>query len=122
MGTSFQNYDLKCIGNAGLDDAQLAFRIDAVGLNTPLVYESLSNDGVFENHETWTFVIQDFVGANGRPATPFRSLGIASLSTGGFDGSTGSIIAVPEPGTLALLVVGVINVLVYAWRRRTKAS
>ena len=36
--------------NGGLIDPGLAFKIDAVGLNKPLVFESMTQDQVFEPH------------------------------------------------------------------------
>jgi hypothetical protein len=104
--TFLQNDD-GLIGNAGLLDAQLAFRIDNLGVNTPLVYESISVDNIFQAGETWEFVIQDFVNSLGVAAAPFASIGIASLSDVVRDPnsmSSGSIIAsqIPEPATLAV--------------------
>ena len=85
------------IGNAGLLDATLAFRIDSVGINVPLISESIVADNKFQPSETWVFVIQDFFNLLGGPPTPFDSVGIASLSAG-WPPSTGSIIAmVPFP-------------------------
>ncbi|NBB95007.1 MAG: PEP-CTERM sorting domain-containing protein [Planctomycetes bacterium] len=112
--TSINNYD-GFIGNAGLGDAQLAFRIDNVGVNVPLVGESMTPDLVFEPGETWDFILQDFANALGNP-TPFDSLGIAGVSSG-VPQSTGSIIAVPEPATLSLLAFGGVGVLL---RKRRK--
>lgn len=45
-----------------------AFRIDNIGLNRPLVMESMTPDGIFEPTETWEFVIGDY--ANGAGLTP----------------------------------------------------
>ena len=104
------NYDGK-IGNAGIGDGTLAFRIDYQGMNVPLIFESIAADEVFQAGETWQFIIQDFGGFLGGPApgpaTPFDSIGIASMSDNTlFPGSTGSIIAVPEPATICLLTLG----------------
>ncbi len=94
------------IGNLGLLDDQLAFRIDNIGVNTPLVYESMVLDNIFQAGETWKFVIQDFSNSLGALPAPFASRGIASLSAGTADPnllSSGSIIGqVPEPTTLAI--------------------
>ena len=88
-------------------------------MNKPLVFESMNVDEVFEAGETWDFIIQDFVNDLGGPPAPFDSIGIASLSTG-FPPSTGSIIAVPEPSSLALCTllggIGAFGV----WRRRRR--
>ncbi len=100
--TSFQNYDQHRLNN------QLAFRIDNTGNNTPLVYESMTNDLIFEPGETWKFVIQDYVNGAGRAASLLGSLGVPSI---GDAVSTGSIIAVPEPATLSLLALGGIALL-----------
>jgi len=115
QGTTLTNYD-GYVGNVALNDAQQAFKIDAIGTNMPLIFESLISDGIWENNETWTFVIEDFVGANGGPAAPFDDIGIASLSSG-WPKATGSIL-VPEPSTLALLLTAGFGLLAYAWRKR----
>ncbi len=113
--TGITNFD-GWIGNMGATDAQFAFRIDNIGINRPLVSESIIVDNIFQANETWEFIIQDFVNQMGGPPTPFDSLGIAGRS-GGWPPSTGSIIAVPEPATMSLLVLGGIGMLV---RRRRK--
>lgn len=102
--TFITNFD-GWIGNAGMGDAEEAFLIDWIGINTPLVFESMTVDNVFEAGETWLFIIQDFINLFGGPPTPFDSIGIASMSAG-FPPSTGSIIAVPEPAALVLLLAG----------------
>ena len=111
--TFITNFD-GWIGNAGLGDAEEAFKIDSVGINMPLVFESMIPDDRFQLGEIWWFIIQDFSNSLGGPPAPFDSLGIASVS-GGWPPSTGSIIT-PEPGTLSLLALGGLALL-----RRRKA-
>jgi hypothetical protein len=96
--TSLQNYDINRLNEC------LAFKIDDVGLNTPLIYESMKHDLIFEPGETWLFVIQDYYNQFGAPASYLGSLGVPSYVI--LDGSSGSIIAIPEPTTICLLTFG----------------
>jgi len=107
--TTLTNEDGKVLGTVS------AFRIDAVGVNTPLVAESGAADGIFAPGETWDFVIQDYFNSFGLPASAINSVGLPSA--GGV--SSGSIVAlpVPEPTTAALLAVGL---LALAARRRDR--
>lgn len=73
---------------------ELAFKIDTVGVNTPLVSESLAPDGIWAPGEIWTFIIQDYANLLGLPPFLFDSIGVPSP---GSPPSSGSIIAVPEP-------------------------
>jgi len=95
------NYD-------GFIQGQRAHRIDAVGANLSLVSESMNADGVFEPGETWDFLVQDWIGnplafnftspgAVGNDGVPPGSNSTASIV---------ALIATPEPGTLALLGLG----------------
>jgi hypothetical protein len=87
-----------------------------VGVNRPLIDEDDTVDGIFQAGETWKFIIQDFANGLGGSATPFNSIGIAGTSWG--LPSTGSIIVIPEPSTLALCwLAGGIGALA-VWRRR----
>jgi hypothetical protein len=96
-GNFFNNHDGMILGG-------LAMRIDAVGVNAPLVLESMTVDGIFEPGEDWFFYVLDWVG----PAPPslFDSIGVGAGS-GGFPPSTASIVAnpavVPLPSALVLL-------------------
>lgn len=87
----------------GLVNGELAFQIDAVGLNMPLVLETINFNGIFEPGETWMFVIQDYTNAFGLPASQFASIGVGNMS-GGDQVSSGSIIT-PEPAALSLLLL-----------------
>ena len=108
METSLTNFD-------GLVNGALAFKIDRLGINRPLVSESMINDGVFQAGETWEFIIQDYQNILGLPASAMGSPGVPS--TGENMLSSGSIIAIPEPGTMALLIIGGAAALI---RRRGK--
>ena len=72
-------------------------------------------DAVFQAGEVWEFIIQEFVDLDplGRgPAAidswdSVNNLGLVGNQSGGDPlGSTGSIIVIPEPATLALLSLG----------------
>ena len=112
IGTSISNEDgLVDMAPAPVLPGQ-AFKIDTLGVNKPLVFESFVVNGIFEPGETWHFIIQDYINTGGLPAHLFDSLGVASASVGG-PPSSGSIIAipVPEPTTLGLLGAGAILAL-----------
>jgi hypothetical protein len=107
IGTSISNED-------GLVNAGQAFRIDNVGINKPLLGESIVNDGLFQPGEVWRFVIDDYVNTAGLPASNFLSIGVGAASPG--PPSSGSIIAlIPEPTSLGVLGLGA----VLAVRRRS---
>jgi MYXO-CTERM domain-containing protein len=98
---SFSNYD-------GSVNGAWAMMIDSVGFNRPLIFESMTADGVFEAGETWQFVVQDYVSGTGS----------ANFVTPGQVGSgdTQPSIIVPEPGALGL---GLLGGLLWLHRRRS---
>lgn len=106
--TTFSNID----GIASTDEvpppgalATLAFRIDSLGMNRPLVFESGAADGFFAPGETWHFIIQDYSNTLGLPPSLMSSLDFAGGSVGDLD-SSGSIVQflVPAPGSAGLLL------------------
>lgn len=117
-GTSISNYDGVVDGISPVPRPGFAFKIDTLGVNRPLVFESIAADGIFSAGETWHFIIDDYFNTAGLPPSLFDSIGVASLSTGG-PPSSGSIIAVPvpEPSAITLCVLGGVAILAYRWRR-----
>ncbi len=112
--TSFTNID----GFATSDEVPppgsfltFAFRIDSIGLNRPLVFESMTADGIFEVGETWHFIIQDYTNSLGLPAD---ALGSPDFSGGSFADpmSSGSIVQfiVPTPASAALLGLAALTI------------
>jgi hypothetical protein len=104
--TSFSNVD----GIAGQTPPPMplagpAFRIDSVGANRPLIFESLAFDGIFAPGETWQFIVQDYRNDLGLAPDAFFSVGFAGGSPAG--PSSASIVQfVPTPGAAALLALG----------------
>jgi hypothetical protein len=105
-GTDFSNWDGTINGN-------IAYRIDNVGLNKPLVSESLIADGIWNAGETWVFTLQDWSNANLLNGLAINAVGVPGLLG---DGSSGSILALvaPEPGTAGLLIVGLLGLARFA--------
>jgi hypothetical protein len=103
VGTTLSNED-------GLVNGGQAFRIDTVGMNQPLMLESINANGIFEPGESWVFIIDDYFNTASIPADAFTSIGVGSASNLG--GSSGSIIAgIPEPSLLSLTLAAALPLL-----------
>ncbi len=91
----------------GLVNGEDAFKIDAIGFNTPLLAEvGGTTAGVFEAGETWEFIIDGYSNTAGLPPSFFASVGLVGGLSASDSVSSGSIIATrvsaPEPSGLAL--------------------
>jgi hypothetical protein len=102
--TRFSNVD-------GLVEGQRAFKIDRLGVNRPLVFESLTVDGVFEPGERWDFIVDGYANLNSLPASAFYSIGAVGLASGGDPFSSASVIAtpvIPEPSSALVALLGLV--------------
>ena len=95
----------------GLVNNEKAFRIDSMisnpgGANLPLIFESIAANDIFQPGEIWQFIIDDYANLLNLPPSALASPGLVGALSGMDSMSSGSIIAVPEPGTCGMLVLG----------------
>ena len=114
----------------GLVNQQSAFKIDSIGINRPLIFESFTAGiaGVFEDGETWLFTIDAYLNSSGSAPEILTSVGLVGNLSGNINGvsnkSSGSIIGtpVPEPGTALLMSLGLMGLSVAGRERRGSQS
>jgi hypothetical protein len=101
-GTVFTNVD-------GTINLLEAMRIDATGTNANLVSEDITADGIFEPGETWQFILQDWTHPTLTAGT-FNQIGVPDTNLP--PTASGNILAVPvpEPGTAALVGLGLLGI------------
>lgn len=97
-------------------------RIDTVGANTPLIFESLTPDGIFEAGESWDFAVEEYFHTTASTPSEFESPGAVGITSVGPPPSA-SIIAielvspsVPTVGPAGLALVGSLMGLA-GWRK-----
>lgn len=106
IDTTFSNFDGGAFGAATPGVVGHAFRIDRLGVNRNLAFESLTPDGIFEPGETWHFIVQDYTNAAGLAPDSFFSIGMAGDSLA-HPGSSASIVRmVPAPASSVLALMG----------------
>lgn len=105
--TTFSNADGNGFGAGSPDILGRAFRIDSVGMNRNLVFESITADGIFEPGETWQFIVQDYGNALGLAPDSFTSIGMAGDSFAIVNTSAASVVRmVPAPASSVLGLMG----------------
>jgi len=115
------DFDISISNFDGFVNEGLSFKIDTVGVNRPLVSESMNSDGVFEPGETWQFIIQDYFDPLGLSPALLGSLGIGADSFG--DGiSTGSIVALPRVSAVGGDIVPLDSTMVLVAGTQTTAA
>lgn len=113
--TTITNFDGEA-DDAAFAPLNEAFRIDndirdPGGSHHPLIFESMTPDGIWEAGETWRFILQDYMNTLGLPPSALDSLGVGSASAAspiGIATSSGSLIGItiPEPASLLLMAMG----------------
>lgn len=113
--TTITNFDGEA-NDAAFAPLNEAFRIDndvrdPSGIHHPLIFESMTPDGIWEAGESWRFILQDYTNSLGYLPSAIDSLGVGNASAAGPVGaltSSGSIIGIteiPEPSTCLLTVL-----------------
>ena len=108
-GTTFSNIDGGAFGAGSPTVRTPAFRIDELGMNQNLVFESMTFDGILEPGETWQFIVQDYGNAAGLAPDAFFSVGLAGDSPNfGIVDSSASIVStnIPAPASAVLGLMG----------------
>jgi len=123
--TTITNYDGEA-NDIAFVPLQEAFRIDNIisdpgGIHHPLIFESITADGIWEVGESWQFILQDYSNLSGLSASALNSIGVGDASPdAGISDSSGSIIAIrpiPEPSSLLLACLGLLGTSTLRRRR-----
>ena len=104
--TTFSNFDGGAFGAATPGVVGHAFRIDTLGFNRNLAFESITFDGILEPGETWRFIVQDYSNAAGLAPDSFFSIGIAGDSLVDPSSSASIVRMIPTPASSVLGLVG----------------
>lgn len=108
-GTTFSNIDGGAFGAGSPAIRTPAFRIDSLGMNKNLIFESIAMDGILEPGETWQFIVQDYGNAAGIGPDALFSVGLAGDSPNfGIMDSSASIVRtnIPAPASSVLGLMG----------------
>ena len=104
--TRFSNVDGHGVGAGTPSIEGLAFRIDTLGMNRNLVFESITPDGIFEPGEVWRFIVQDYENFAGVAPDLFYSIGMAGDSAAIVNSSASIVRMVPAPASSVLGLMG----------------
>lgn len=126
--TTITNFDGEA-NDAAFAPLNEAFRIDndikdPGGIHHPLIFESMTPDGIWEAGESWRFILQDYTNSLGYLPSAINSLGVGSASAVGPVGSitsSGSIIGIteiPEPSTCLLTVLALTSSVLVRKQKR----
>lgn len=108
-GTAFSNIDGGAFGAGSPTVRTPAFRIDSLGMNKNLIFESITADGILEPGETWQFIVQDYTNGSGLAPDALFSVGLAGDSPNfGIMDSSASIVRtnIPAPASSVLGLMG----------------
>lgn len=130
--TTITNFDGEA-NEIGFAPLQEAFRIDNLisdpgGSHHPLLFESMTFDGIWEIGESWQFVLQDYTNTLNLPPEAITSIGVGNASSSPATGiieSSGSIIAItkiPEPATGVLMLLGLLGAFARRHRHNQPGS
>jgi hypothetical protein len=92
----------------GLINGEEGFLINnaAGDLNKPLIFESTTNDGIFQAGETWRFLIDGYGNTAALPPSAFGNIGVPDPLGSVASGNIIATQAIPEPSAMATVLLG----------------